>query len=125
MVGGALAVKFDHLAVPVEDVAVVMRWFQTIHPDTEVLYSDDEWCFLRIGEQKLAFVNEDYHPPHFAFAVSESELRKLALVHGQEVAQHRDDTLSFYTTGPEGVCVEFVTYLREFDEPDGTPIRGD
>ncbi len=117
--------KFDHLAVPVENVEAVMRWFQTIHPDTEVLYIDDEWCFLRIGEQKLAFVHEDQHPAHFAFTVSELELRKLALTYGQEIAQHRDDTLSFYMTGPEGVCVEFVTYLRDFNEPDGTPVRGD
>ncbi|KKN39035.1 hypothetical protein LCGC14_0747590 [marine sediment metagenome] len=126
MVGGELEVmRFDHLAVPVENVEAVMRWFQTIHPDTEVLYIDDEWCFLRIGEQKLAFVSEKQHPAHFAFAVSELELRKLALTYGQEIAQHRDDTLSFYMTGPEGVCVEFVTYLRDFNEPDGTPVRGD
>ena len=117
--------RFDHLAVPVENVEAVMRWFQTIHPDTEVLYLDKEWCFLRIGEQKLAFVSEKQHPAHFAFAVSESKLRKLALTYGQEIAQHRDDTLSFYMTGPEGVCVEFVTYLRDFNEPDGTPVRGD
>lgn len=108
--------RFDHLAVPVEDVRGVMRWFQSIHPDTEVLYSDDEWCFLRIGETKLAFVQETQHPPHFAFAVDEPTLHELAVRYGQEVAQHRDDTLSFYMTGPEGVCVEFVTYLRDFDE---------
>lgn len=107
--------RFDHLAVPVENVRDVMAWFQTIHPDTEVLFVDDTWCFLRIGETKLAFVNESEHPPHFAFSVTEPELRELALVHGQEVTQYRDDTLSFYMTGPEGVCVEFVTYLRDFD----------
>lgn len=49
--------RFDHLAVPVSDVRGVMRWFQSIHPDIEVLYSDEEWCFLRIGETKLAFVH--------------------------------------------------------------------
>ncbi len=108
--------NFDHLAVPVENVKAVMRWFQSIHPDTEVLYVDDTWCFLRIGETKLAFVNESEHPPHFAFTVSESRLRELALEHGQEITQHREDTLSFYMTGPEGVCIEFVTYLRNFDE---------
>lgn len=108
--------KFDHLAVPVEDVESVMRWFQTIHPDTEVLYVDHEWCFLRIGEQKLAFVQENQHPAHFAFTVDEVELRRLALLHGQEIAQHRDDTLSFYVTGPENVCIEFVTYLRDFND---------
>jgi hypothetical protein len=125
VVGGELEVKFDHLAVPVENVKAVMQWFQTIHPDTEILYVDDEWCFLRIGEQKLAFVHENQHPAHFAFTVSEEELQRLALVYGQEIAQNRDDTLSFYVTGPESVCIEFVTYLRDFDESDGTPIRGD
>lgn len=117
--------KFDHLAVPVENVEAVMNWFQTIHPDTEVLYVDEEWCFLRIGEQKLAFVQENQHPAHFAFTVSEPELRKLALSYGQEIVQQRDDTLSFYMTGPEGVCVEFVTYLRDFDEPDDTSLHRD
>ena len=111
--------KFDHLAVPVDNVEAVMNWFQTIHPDTEVLYVDDEWCFLKIGDQKLAFVQEKQHPAHFAFTVSEEELRKLALSYGQEVEQNREDTLSFYMTGPEGVCVEFVTYLREFND-DGS-----
>ncbi len=106
--------RFDHLAVPVSNVASVMAWFQTIHPDTEVLYADDTWCFLRLGDAKLAFVNESTHPAHFAFTVSEQELRELARTHGQKIVQYRDDTLSFYMTGPEKVCIEFVTYLREF-----------
>lgn len=110
--------KFDHLAVPVEDVDAAIHWFQTVHPDTQVLYQDEEWGFLRVGEVKVAFVNEHQHPAHFAFTVSEQMLRDMALVYGQEVVQHRDDTLSFYMTGPEGICVEFVTYLRDFDGPD-------
>lgn len=110
--------KFDHLAVPVEDVAAVIAWFQTMHPDTEVLYQDNEWGFLRVGEVKLAFVNEHQHPAHFAFTVTKEKLHELSLAYGQEIVQHRDDTLSFYMTGPEGVCVEFVTYLRDFDGPD-------
>lgn len=108
--------QFDHLAIPVEDVQGVMQWFQSVHSDTEVLYADDEWCFLRIGETKLAFVHEEQHPPHFAFAVSEEKLRELAQAYGKEIARHRDDTLSFYMAGPEGVCIEFVTYLRDFDD---------
>jgi len=107
--------QFDHLAVPVEDVQGVMRWFQKIHPDTEVLYVDDEWCFLRVGETKLAFVQESQHPPHFAFSVSKTVLLQLASQHGQKIIQNRGDTLSFYITGPEGVCIEFVTYLKDFD----------
>jgi len=108
--------KFDHLAVPVADVRGSVRWFQSIHPDTEVLFEDEEWCFIRIGETKLAFVQENQHPSHFAFSVDEPTLRALASRYGQEVVQYRADTLSFYMTGPEGVCIEFVTYLKDFDD---------
>lgn len=107
--------KFDHLAIPVEDVINVMRWFQEVHPDTEVLYSDEEWCFLRIGETKLAFVQEDQHPPHFAFSVDKETLLTLSNQYDKEISQRRDDTLSFYIIGPENVCIEFVTYLRDFN----------
>lgn len=110
--------KFDHLAVPVEDVGASILWFSTVHPDTQILYQDSEWGFLRVGEVKIAFVNEQQHPAHFAFAVTEKMLRDMALVYGQEVVQHRADTLSFYMTGPEGICVEFVTYLRDFNDDE-------
>ena len=108
--------RFDHLAIPVSDVHSVMSWFKEIYPDTEILYADDEWCFLLVGETKLAFVQENLHPSHFALVVSPSELQKLSEKYDQEIEQPREDMLSFYVTGPEGVCIEFVSYLKDFND---------
>lgn len=107
--------RFDHLSVPVADPVAVAAWFREVF-QTEVLFESDEWVFLRTGDTKIAFVNESQHPAHFAMVVPErEEFEMLANSFGKEILTERSDTLNFYITGPEQVCVEFVYYLENFD----------
>lgn len=110
--------RFDHLAIPVSSPTAVADWFVASFPSSaiEVLHWDEEWVFLDFKGTKIAFVKEGQHPAHFAIHIDNpAQLRLLAQKWGKEIAQERDDTLSFYVVGPEGVCVEFVSYLRDFD----------
>lgn len=111
--------KFDHLSIPVEDPIASAQWFVDLFPPGtfRILYQDDEWVFLSMEGAKIAFVKEDLHPAHFAIRMdSEEQLELMAEAWGQEVLQERTDTLNFFITGPEGVCIEFVYYLRDFND---------
>ncbi len=107
--------KFDHLSVPVADPVAVAEWFRKLFC-ADVLFESDEWVFLRMGDTKIAFVNEDQHPAHFAVVIEDNAaFCALACDLDAWISTERADTLSFYTTGPEGVCVEFVHYTESFD----------
>ena len=68
-----MAMKFDHVAVPSNDIARSVEWYHQ-HFAASVLYQDKTWAFLNIGGTKLALVSPQQHPPHVAIDVSEEEL---------------------------------------------------
>ena len=107
--------KFDHLSVPVADPVAVAEWFRKLFC-ADVLFESDEWVFLRTNGTKIAFVNENLHPAHFAMVIEDNEaFCALACDFDALISTEREDTLSFYITGPEGVCIELVHYLESFD----------
>lgn len=111
--------KFDHLSIPVADPIASAQWFVDLFPPGtfSILYQSAEWVFLKMGDAKIAFVKEELHPAHFAILMdSEEQLDLLAEAWGQEVLQERPDTLNFFVVGPEGICIEFVYYLRDFND---------
>lgn len=109
--------EFDHVAIPVSDIEGALEWCTLLFEQIEVLYKDEEWAFIKVGGLKLAFVNEGIHPAHVAFKVSEDMLHLLAEEFDVEIEKHRPDTLSIYVEGsPDKICIEFVHYLKNFNE---------
>lgn len=101
---------FDHIAQVVPNIGEAVAWYRDTLPDVNVLYQDDTWAFIEAGGIKLAFVVRDQHPGHIAWRVSDTELNRLATVHGKEINPHRDGTKSFYLEAPGGQSIEIISY---------------
>jgi catechol 2,3-dioxygenase-like lactoylglutathione lyase family enzyme len=100
---------FDHVAVPSNDIAESVRWYQERFGAT-VVYQDKTWAFLNLAGQKLALVTPTQHPPHVAVSVSELELETVAQSTGIPIDSHRDGTKGIYLHDPFGNAVELICY---------------
>jgi catechol 2,3-dioxygenase-like lactoylglutathione lyase family enzyme len=103
------ALPIDHVAVPSNDIARGVAWYVERFGAT-VLYQDDTWAFLRMGEVKLALVTPTQHPPHVAVRVDESALEAWSQEAGVSVDSHRDGTRGIYIKDPDGNAVELICY---------------
>lgn len=117
---------FDHIAQQVPDIAAAVTWYQTLIPDTKVLYQDDSWAFIEVNGVKLAFVKQDQHPNHIAWRVGDAELEELARKFQQPIATHRDKTRSFYLEAPGGqwieiICTDTASWAQSGKKEDGKP----
>ncbi len=108
-----LDLQFDHVAQQVPDVADAVAWYSRTVPGCEVLYQDDSWAFLAVNGTKLALIQNQKHPAHVAWRVSEADLERLAAEHGVEVRTHRDGTRSFYLRAPGDNWIEMIAYPQD------------
>ena len=93
----------DHVAIQVSDVAASVQWYEE-NLKAKVLYSDDTWAMLEIGETKLAITIPEQHPPHVAFRVDSVE--KIPSPAGK----HRDGSVYQYIEDPDGNSIEYIFY---------------
>ena len=97
------------MAVPSADIAASVKWYvETL--GASVLYQDDTWAFLRLGQGKLALVTPSQHPPHTSVRVDEAALAQAAAEAGKPVDAHRDGTRGIYISDPDGNQVEMICY---------------
>ncbi len=101
--------ELDHIAVATNDIAAGVA-FYVERFGAQVLYQDDTWAFLRLGQGKLALVTPAQHPPHLALRVDETTLEEAAQRAGKPVDAHRDGTRGIYVTDPSGNAVELICY---------------
>lgn len=101
--------RFDHVAIPAENIAESIEWYRT-HFSATVLYQDATWAFLQMGGTKVALVSPKQHPPHFAVSVTEEGLADAAKRAGKTVDSHRDGTKGIYMYDPSGNAVELISY---------------
>ena len=101
--------EMDHVAVPTHDVAGSVR-FYVEEFGAQVLYQDETWAFLRLGQGKLALVTPAQHPPHVALRVDEETLQEAASRAGKSIDRHRDGTTGIYVEDPQGNAVELICY---------------
>ncbi len=101
--------EMDHVAVVVRDIAAAVEWYQA-NLGAQVLYADDTWAFLRLGQGKLALVSAHQHPPHVAVRVNEPRLHEIAAQLNTPIAKHRDGTQGFYFNDLDGNAVEVICY---------------
>lgn len=101
--------ELDHVAVPSNDIAQSVR-FYVENFGAEILYQDQTWAFLRVGQGKLALVTPTQHPPHVALRVDAATLSVAAQAAGKSIDSHRDGTRGIYVNDPDGNVVELICY---------------
>lgn len=101
--------EMDHVAIPCPNIAQGVTHYVD-NFGAQVLYQDDTWAFLRLGQGKLALVTPTQHPPHVALRVSEAQLEAAAQRAGIPVDSHRDGTRGIYVDDPFGNAVELICY---------------
>lgn len=101
--------ELDHVAMPSRDIAASVAWYVE-NFGARVLYQDDTWAFLQMGQGKLALVTPSQHPPHVALRVDEAALANAAEAAGKAIDRHRDGTQGVYIDDPDGNQVELICY---------------
>ncbi len=104
------AMRFDHIAQQVPDIAEAVAWYANVIPGSRALYQDATWALVEAAGARLAFVRAEQHPSHLAWRVTDVELERLAAKHGATIKPHRDRTRSFYLQAPGGLWVEIIAY---------------
>lgn len=101
--------ELDHIALPTPDIPAAVAYY--VHNfQAQVLYADDSWAFLRLGQGKLALVKPEQHPGHVALRVDLPTLQGFAAQLGTPIDQHRDGTQGLYLKDPSGNTVELICY---------------
>ena len=101
--------ELDHVAIQTHDVPGSVQ-FYVENFGAQVLYQDQTWAFLRLGQGKLALVSPEQHPPHVALRVNEEELEKAARRAGKPIDRQRDGTTGFYVEDEQGNVIELICY---------------
>ena len=101
--------ELDHVAVSTPDIAQSVA-FYVENFGALVLYQDETWAFLQLGQGKLALVTPTQHPPHVALRVDETALGIAADKAGVPIDAHRDGTKGIYLKDPAGNSVELICY---------------
>jgi catechol 2,3-dioxygenase-like lactoylglutathione lyase family enzyme len=97
--------KFDHVALSVQDIARSVEWYRE-HTGAQVLYQDESWAFLDAGGVKLALTLPHQHPAHIAFDIGPEPSAEFL----QKARVHRDGSISRYVVDPDGNAVEWIHY---------------
>lgn len=101
--------ELDHVAIQTRDIAGSVQ-FYVENFGAQVLYQDQTWAFLRLGQGKLALVSPEQHPPHVALRVNEAELEKAAQRANKPIDRHRDGTTGIYVEDEQGNVIELIGY---------------
>ncbi len=100
--------KFDHAAICVKSISNSVEWF-TSNLSAEILYCDETWAMLSVGNVKVALTLESQHPPHLGFKVdSLSDMPS-----GADVKKHRDGTSYVYKEDLDGNVIELIYYPED------------
>jgi catechol 2,3-dioxygenase-like lactoylglutathione lyase family enzyme len=110
--------QLDHVAIAASDIRGTTKYYVETFGAT-VLYADDTWAFLQIGQGKVALVSPSQHPPHIALRVDLPTLEAAAAKAGMAISTHRDGTRGIYLKDPAGNNVELIWYPVDADKVTG------
>ncbi|HIL25852.1 MAG TPA: VOC family protein [Nitrospinaceae bacterium] len=96
--------RLDHVALNVNNVNDSASWYIE-NLGADVIYADDTWAMLQVGDSKIALTVASQHPPHLGFVVE-----KLSDIPCNDPAYHRDGSAYLYMTDPDGNTIEFLYY---------------
>src|ERR1041385_1557212 len=111
--------EMDHVAIPCDNIPAAVD-FYVQNFAAQILYADQTWAFLRIGQGKLALVSPDQHPPHVALRVDLPTLQDAAANAGKTIDTPRAGTQCICLDDPCGNVVELICYPRGTSAPDDT-----
>ena len=109
----------DHIAVKTEDMEGDVRAYERLGFRVETLYED--WAMLRDarGFGVALLPPGSKHPQHIGIRVETREaLEAAASREGRPLKEHRDRSVSFYTSGVGGRAVEVIYYPPDFKSSD-------
>ena len=96
--------KLDHVAINVSDISKSLKFYKNI--GGKILYADETWAMIEMGDSKLALTKGDQHDPHIAFRLdAASEILKFG-----EIKSHRDGSLYTYNKDCDGNTIEWIYY---------------
>ena len=98
--------RLDHVALNVDNINSSASWYKE-NLGADVIYEDDSWAMLKVGESKIALTVASQHPPHLGF-----EVKELSDIPSNSPSYHRDGSAYHYVTDPDGNTIEFVYYPR-------------
>lgn len=99
--------KLDHIAITVKEIEKSVNWYVRKF-NASVLYKDESWAMLSIGDAKIALTLDSQHPPHFAFKVD-----SVNDIPSNDLGVHRDCSIYSYISDPDGNVVEVLCYLEK------------
>ena len=98
----------DHIAIQVESIPASVEWYVS-NFDGTVLYQDETWAMLDMGNVKLALTIPSQHPPHVAIHVDTLD----KFPDGKKIKTHRDGSLYLYQKDPSGNVIEYIHYPKD------------
>ena len=106
-----MQIQFDHIAILSTNIVGDVTFYLELFSDSVILYQDETWALLQIGDVKLALVSPGEHPAHISYRVgSRSELEELSSQFSASIKLHRDFSESFYIFDPSGNATEIIWY---------------
>ena len=97
--------KFDHVALVADNIKETIVWYVD-NWGAKILYNDETWGLIEIGESKIAFVSPRQHPAHVCFEVDDKFI--LEKLNDKTFKAHRDGSSSCYVRDPDGNFLEFL-----------------
>ena len=110
--------KIDHIAIQVSNLFESVDWYVK-NFNSQILYSDDTWAMLLVGNTKLALTIPEQHPPHIAFEVESLSEFPCA---DSEIKEHRDGSKYLYVNDPSGNVIEYIYYPQKSMPPPNEQI---
>jgi catechol 2,3-dioxygenase-like lactoylglutathione lyase family enzyme len=111
-----------HVAIHVKDVDRAVAFYKDVLGLNGNWIGDQDWANVNVGHDDLSLVRKEghRHPPHLGFRVASREDLEQAhreLSEGgyepDDIHTHRDKTVSFYFTDPDGNILEALWDPRE------------
>ena len=96
---------FDHVALVSKNIKKSVTWYVEKW-NAEILYQDETWGLIKIGETKIAFVSPHQHPAHVCFEINEEFIVKN--LPNKTFKGHRDGSSSCYVRDPDDNFLEFL-----------------
>ena len=108
---------FDHVAVVSNNIKESVSWYVD-NWKAEVLYQDETWGLIQLGESKIAFVSAHQHPAHICFEINADFIAKN--LNDKTFKAHRDGSTSCYVRDPDGNFLEFLYWPDKEKKYDNT-----
>lgn len=95
----------DHIAIQVNSIAESIKWYISRFGGN-ILYQDETWAMIDMGNVKLALTIPSQHPPHVAIEISSYD----KFPQSKNVKTHRDGSLYMYEKDNSGNVIEYICY---------------